>query len=340
MTERPSRSSPTARIEALTRRRNGSKPQATAGDRFRGVSDQSLAAMIRDDAIDVLVHLSAHTEGSRLGVAPLAPAPIQANWMGLGSTSGVSAIDYFITDRFLAPPESDPYFSETVLRLPDCAFCYDPPEPAPEIGPPPALRNGHVTFGCLSRAIRLNDLVLDVWARVLRAAPGARLLLNTLAMADVGARDRILSFFVARGVTTDRLELICTKGRQAALESYGRIDVALDPFPHNAGLTSYEALHMGVPVVTRADRPPQGRYGVSVLSNLGLADLIAWDDEGYVRIATALAADPDRLTALRSGLRDRMRASPLRDHQAFARAMEAGYREMWTRWLDKQAPNG
>ena len=304
-------------------------------DHWRSVhtlDDDALAQQIRADGIDILVHLSAHTTGSRLKLAGLGPAPIQANWMGLGTTSGVRAIDYFITDRFLVPDGAESFFTESVIRLPDCAYCFSPPE-SPDVAPPPALSSGHVTFGTLSRAVRLNDRTLGVWARILARIPGSRLLINTLAMNDPATSERLRQFFAARGVEADRLELICTKGREATLGSYGRIDIALDPFPHNAGLTTYEALHMGAPVVTRAERPPQGRYGASILSNLGFPKWVAADDDSYVEIAVGLAGDLSRLESLRAGMRARMLASPLRDSAAFARAMEAAYRQMWTNWL-------
>lgn len=307
-------------------------------DHWRSVhtlDDEALARQIRADGIDVLVHLSAHTAGSRLKLAGLRPAPIQATWMGLGATTGVRALDYFITDRFLVPEGAERFFTESVIRLPTCAYCFSPPE-APDVAPPPALSNGHVTFGTLSRAVRLNDRALGVWARILTRVPGSRLLINTLAMNDSATTERLRRFFAARGVEADRLELICTKGREATLGCYGRIDVALDPFPHNAGLTTYEALHMGAPVVSRAERPPQGRYGASILTNLGFPEWVADDDESYVDIAVALASDLDRLKALRAKMRERMQASPLRDAPAFARAMEAAYRQMWTNWLSNR----
>lgn len=305
-------------------------------DHWRSVhtlDDEALARRIREDRIDILAHLSAHTAGSRLKLAGLRPAPIQATWMGLGTTSGVAAIDYAIADRFLVPDGAESFFSETVIRLPDCAYCYSPPE-APEVAPPPALANGFVTFGTLSRAVRLNDRTLGVWARILAQVPGSRLLINTLAMNDPATTDRLRRFFAARGVGAERLDLICTRGREATLGSYGSIDIALDPFPHNAGLTTYEALHMGAPVVTRADRPPQGRYGASILSNLGFPEWVAGDDDAYVDVAVALASDLDRLSALRAGMRARMTASPLRDAASFARGMEAAYRQMWADWLE------
>lgn len=299
----------------------------------QGIDDADLEARIRADQIDILVHLSAHTAGTRLTLGASRPAPIQANWLGLGATSGVRAMDYFITDRFLVPDGAEAHFCEKVIRLPGCAYCYAPPEPSPETAPAPFRKAGHVTFGTLSRAVRLNERVLGVWARILNRVPSSRLIINTFAMSDPPTAERIRRFFAERGVAAERLELFCTRGMAAAFECYGRIDVALDPFPHNAGLTSYEALHMGVPVVTRADRPPQGRYGASILSNLGLSELIAWDDDAYVEIAVGLAQDQERLEALRLGMRERMQASPLRDAAAFARGMEEAYREMWLRWL-------
>jgi predicted O-linked N-acetylglucosamine transferase (SPINDLY family) len=300
------------------------------------VSDDDVAEMIRADKIDVLIDLGAHTGGSRVVVLAQKPAPVQASWLGLGNSTGVETIDYFITDKHLVPEGYERLFVEQVHRLPTCTYCYYPLNRMPDVGPLPQTINGHVTFGTLSRPVRLNQGVLGAWARMMNAIPGSRLIVNTLAMSDLGLQQRFRTFFADKGISDDRLELIATRVPNDTWGSYNRIDVALDPFPHNAGLTTYEALYMGCPVVTFADRPPQGRYGASILNNIGLGELVATSIDDYVRMAVDLARDVPRLTALKTSLRERMLASPLCDGKAYTRGLEDGYRTMWRRWCADQ----
>ncbi len=301
-----------------------------------GVSDDDVAERIRKDKIDVLIDLGAHTGGSRLLVSARKPAPVQVSWLGLGNSTGVRTMDYFITDPHMVPDGYEKYFCEQIYRLPDNTYCYYPLNRMPDVGPLHAKQAGYVTFGTLSRSVRLNDGVLSTWARILNAVPNSRLIINTVAMNDPLMREKFIKKFEAEGVSADRLDLHVTRVPHETWGSYNKIDIALDPFPHNAGLTTYEAIYMGAPVVTFADRPPQGRYGASILSNVGLADLVAHSLDEYVSIAVNLANDLDRLAGLKSVLRERMLASPLCDSAAYAKAMEDGYRFMWKNWCADQ----
>lgn len=301
-----------------------------------GVSDDDVAERIRKDKIDVLVDLGAHTGGSRLLISARKPAPVQVSWLGLGNSTGVRTMDYFITDPHMVPEGYEKYFCEQVYRLPHNTYCYYPLNRMPDVGPPPVQQAGHITFGTLSRSVRLNNNVLKAWAAIMNRVPNSRLMINTVAMNDPLMREKFTKLFEAEGISADRLELIVTRIPHETWGSYNKIDIALDPFPHNAGLTTYEAVYMGAPVVTLADRPPQGRYGASILSNLDLSDLIAYSVEEYIEIATNLAHDTDRLAALKPVLRERMLASPLCDGAAYTKAMEDGYRFMWKNWCADQ----
>jgi len=302
-----------------------------------GVSDDDVAERIRKDKIVVLIDLGAHTGGSRLLVSARKPAPVQVSWLGLGNSTGVRTMDYFISDPHMVPDGYEKYFCEQVYRLPNNTYCYYPLNRMPDVGPLPARQAGHVTFGTLSRSVRLNEGVLKTWARILNSVPNSRLMINTVTMSDPLMREKMTKAFAAEGIAADRLELIATRVPHETWGSYNIIDIALDPFPHNAGLTTYEAIYMGAPVVTLADRPPQGRYGASILSNVGLADLVAHSRDEYVSIAVNLANDLDRLADIKANLRERMLASPLCDGAAYAKAMEDGYRHMWKNWCADQA---
>lgn len=287
-----------------------------------GMSDETMAQRVRDDGIDILVDLAGHTSHNRLLVFARKPAPRQLTYLGYGCTTGIAAIDGFLADANLAPPGSGRLFAERVIRLPRPMYCYRPPQEMPACGPLPALANGYLTFGCFSRAIRYNHHVLSAWAAILRALPDSRLVLNTLAFADPETRQRFLERFVTLGIAPERIELIATQPQSVTWASYQRIDIALDPFPHNAGTTSFEALWMGVPVLSLRARPPLGRFGAALLEPLGLADWLADSVDAYVDLAVAHAAKLEALADLRAGLRARMAGSPFRDEAGFVRAYE------------------
>lgn len=297
-----------------------------------GMSHQDLADRIRDDGIDVLVDLAGHSGNNRLLAFARKPAPIQVSWLGMGYTTGLSNMDYFLTDRYFVPPEAEPFFTETVYRLPRAAYAYRPPLDAPSVRPLPALARGHVTFGCFSRTVRLNHRVVAVWADILRQVPQSRLVLNAGTLKDHQIQAMFRKRFVDLGVSGDRIEFAITAGTAQTMAAYGEIDIALDPFPHNAGTTTFEALWMGVPVVSLKDRPPLGRFGESILSRLGLTGWLAETPDDYVKIAVQAAGQREGLAELRGNLRERMAASAFRDERGFAQDVEAAYRDMWQRW--------
>lgn len=306
-----------------------------------GLSDRAVAERIRADGVDVLIDCAGHTGGSRLGVLAWRPAPLQFSWLGHGGPTGLSAVDAVIADPRLAPPGSESAcYGEPVERLPDVAFCYRPPATMPSPRREAQSIAGPRVFGCFSRAIRLNDAVLDAWGEILARVPGARLVLNTRAFSDPPTRALIIRRLRDRGGVDGRVDLIATMSTRATWAAYRDIDIALDPFPHNAGTTTLEALWMGVPTISLADRPPFGRFGASILGAAGLGDLVAESVSAYVDAAVGLARDRERLVELRSGLRDRVAASPLCDETGFAAAMEALWRRRWRDWCGKMGQGG
>lgn len=320
--------SASAYADDLTRRL-----QASAGHwrEVAGLSDSDLAARVRDDRIDILVDLAGHTARHRLLAFAEKPAPVQVTAVVPG-TSGVEAIDYFLSDRFETPPGSEAHFSETVIRLPDGFHCYGPPPYAPAVAPLPAGANGAITFGCFNNLAKVTPQVVALWAKVLAAVPGSRLLLKTKALDDPDAQAWYRELAAAAGIAPHRLLLAGGAPHAELLAAYGTVDITLDPFPYSGGLTTLESLWMGVPVVTLSGETFAGRHSTSHLSNIGLPELIAATPEEYVAIAAGLADDRDRLAALRATLRDRLRASPICDARRYTRHLEAAYRQLWREW--------
>jgi predicted O-linked N-acetylglucosamine transferase (SPINDLY family) len=243
----------------------------------------------------------------------------------------MAAIDYLLADPVLIPRESRPLFVETVHDLPGF-MPFAPPADSPAPTPLPADRNGFVTFGSMNRLTKINDRVLQVWAEVLARMPQVRLLMKDPALDEAAARERVLSHFRAHGIDADRIVLRGKTSRREHLATYGEIDIALDPFPQSGGVTTFESLWMGVPVITLLGERPQGRASASILIGVGLADAIATTPDDYVMKAVEWAGDRDRLGAMRAALRGRLRDSPFCDHRTYARAVEAAYRQFWRRW--------
>jgi predicted O-linked N-acetylglucosamine transferase (SPINDLY family) len=297
-----------------------------------GITDDDVADLIRADGIDILVDLSNHTAGNRLLVFARKPAPVQVAYGGSAMTTGLTTMDYRLTDRFLSPPDTLEWSSEELIRLPRISFCCRPPANAPEIVPLPALANGYVTFGCFNNLVKVTPVVVSLWSRILQALPTARLILKHRILVDTAQREKYWRLFQDNGIETERIELLSHTPMAEYLATYERVDIALDPFPYNGCTTTLEALWMGVPVVTLAGVLANGRMGVSILSNVGLSQLIAATPNEYVKIAVALAKKRKQLVEIRASLRSKMQASPLCDAKALARAVEAAYQKMWRRW--------
>jgi protein O-GlcNAc transferase len=293
-----------------------------------GWPDQKLATQIREDRIDILVDLALHTGNNRLRVFARKPAPLQVTYLAYCGSSGLNTMDYRLSDPYIDPEGTDlSVYAEQTIRLPRTYWCYEPP-PADQ-APPPVLRNGFVTFGCLNNFAKVSPAAVALWSKILVAVPGSRMTLQ----APLGKpRDDVMRSFQSVGVRGDRLLFVGRQSYEHYLTRYSQIDIALDPFPYGGGITTLDALWMGVPVITLSGATAVGRGGQSILSNLGLSELIALDPGQYKRIAVELASDRDRMLTLRSGLRARMLASPLLDAVGFARDVEAAYRMMWRKW--------
>ncbi len=293
-------------------------------------SDDQLARLIRQDHIDILVDLAMHTGSNRLLVFVRKPAPVQVTYLAYCGTTGMAAMDYRLTDPYLDPTgRSDTSYQERTVHLPETYWCYQPVLESPEPSLLPALKTGHITFGCLNNFCKASLPTLETWRRILQTLPGTRLLLYAPAGST---RDWLRDFFAQGNVAAKRLQFVGRVAAAAYFETYERLDIALDPFPFGGGTTTCDALWMSVPVLTLAGDRAVGRGGVSILSNIGLIDWIARDMDDYVRLAVEKAANLPELAAWRSSLRDRLKQSPLMDASRFARNVETAYRTMWREW--------
>ena len=297
------------------------------------LSDDELVAEIKRQEIDILIDLSGHTALHRLLAFSKRAAPVQVTWIGYFHSTGMRSIDYFITDPYTSPREGGQRFSETPVHLPATRFCYSPPPYAADVVVPPCLKNGYVTFGSFNRLAKLNDAVIDCWAAILKRVPESRLILKAGALNDEAVRQRLLARFESRAIAATRLDLRGSSPHRLMFEEYGDVDLALDPFPFNGGMTTIEALWMGVPVLTLEGQTIVSRQSYALLVNLGLEnELSAPSVDDYIARAVELASRHDLLGQLRADMRDKMRGSPLLDAPVFTRDLEVLYRKFWQAW--------
>jgi len=299
-----------------------------------GMTDAQLDNRIREDGIDILVDLAGHTAGNRLTVFARKPAPVQVTWLGYPDTTGLSTMDYRLTDEYADPQGgTDSFCSEKLIRLEDTFLCYRPFDDAPEVRMPPSERNGWVTFGSLNSLAKIPPMI-DIWGQILRRLPRSKLIIKAGNLQGGESSQRwLVSRFAEFGVAPERLIL---PGREYStarhLAWYGEVDIALDSFPYNGTTTTCEALWMGVPVVTLAGERHVSRVGASLLSNVGLPELIAKSSGEYLEIALELAGDLERLRGHRQTLRRNMQASPLMHERKFTTNLEKAYRHIWREW--------
>jgi predicted O-linked N-acetylglucosamine transferase (SPINDLY family) len=298
-----------------------------------GMSDAQLADRIRADRIDILVDLAGHTRGNRLLAFARKPAPVSVTTLGYGYTTGLSAIDWYLTDPYAAPEGSDHLFSERPWRISQC-LAYRPAEAMGAVSPLPAIERGHVTFATLTRAVRINHRTVKVWSEILHRVPGSVLWMDSGNFRDAGLCQSLARQFANCGIDAERLQM---GFHSPPWDLLREVDITLDCFPHNSGTTLFESLYMGVPFISLAARPSVGRLGSSILANAGHAEWIAASEEEYVDKAAALAADLPRLAEIRQRLRAQMQASALMDEAGYVRKVEAAYREMWRRWCAGEA---
>lgn len=299
-----------------------------------GLNDEQLAQRIRSDAIDILVDLSLHTAGNRLLVFARKPVPVQVTWLGYAGTTGLSAMDYRLTDPFIDPPGEEQFYAEKTVRLPSSFWSYEPVDRSLEANSLPAKTSGRITFGSLNNFAKVTSEALDLWAKILALVPHSKLVI----LSPPGKhRGDVLGRFERAEVESARIEFVDRQPIAEYLGQFHRIDIALDPFPCGGGTTTCDAMWMGVPTITLRGRTAVGRHGVSILSNVGLQDWIAGSSQEYLDIAAKMSQDLNVLSLLRAGLRKRMEVSVLMDSARFATDLELAYREMWIQYLAQRA---
>ena len=299
-----------------------------------GMSHEQAAGLIRSDQIDILVDLAGHTAGNRMLLFARKPAPVQVTYLGYPSTTGLTTMDYRITDRFADPPgQTDHLHTEELVHLPQGFLCYKPPGQTPDVADLPFIASGGITFGSFNHLAKITPEVVRLWSNILNSLPDAQIILKAKPLFDMGTQQLLREMFVQNGVSPARLTLTGhAQSMSEHLELYHRIDIGLDTFPYNGTTTTCEAMWMGVPVVTLAGETHASRVGASILSNVGLPELIAGSPEEYLKKGVQLANDLERLQGMRANLRPMMERSPLMDANGFTRSLEAAYRQMWHRW--------
>ena len=300
-----------------------------------GMSDEKAAEQIRKDEIDILIDLTGHTANNRLLLFVHKPVPIQVSWIGYLATTGLSTIDYKIVDSYTNPPgKTEHFYTEKLIRMPECFLCYMPDRDSPEVRSLPALSTEHITFGSFNNSAKVSHEVISIWSKILKAIPKSHLILKTFSFSDKTIFRYTMDLFIQRGIEAERIALQSWDPFPKHLESYNLVDIGLDPFPFNGATTTCEAMWMGVPVITLAGTVYHSSVGISLLTNVGLHELVAKTSDEYISIAVNLANDLKRLQSLREHLREMMSYSPLCDGKKFTADLEKCYSKMWKTWCE------
>ncbi|OPY95711.1 acetylglucosamine transferase [Bradyrhizobium sacchari] len=302
------------------------------------LSDDQLIDRIDADKVDILIDVSGHTIGNRLPVFARKPVPIQVSGFGHATGTGLRTMDYLLADPVFIPQSARHLLAEKVHDLP-CLITIDPilDVPPSEL---PMLRNGYVTFGVFNRIYKISDEAIRVWSRIMREVPGSRIVVKHTLLDDLLLRDSLLARFVAQGVTEDRVTCLGSTPRAEHLRAFANIDISLDTFPQNGGVSTWESLYAGVPVVAKLGHGASSRAGGAIVTAVGLGDWVAEDDEGYAEIACKFAAQSDHLTKLRADLPTRIAASAAGNVELYTREVEAGYRRFWRDYCAAQGGKG
>ncbi|MBF0225549.1 MAG: tetratricopeptide repeat protein [Desulfobacterales bacterium] len=302
-----------------------------------GISDDSASNMIYEDKIDILVDLTGHSAGNRLLIFTQKPAPLQVTWLGYPGTTGIPLIDFRFTDNIADPKgDADKYHSEKLIRLPKTFLSYLPLKQFPEISTPPVLLSNSITFGSFNNIAKLNLKVIETWAEILKKVPNSKLIIKNKPLADKYAQNYFLKLFSKHQIDNSRINLL--PGNPSIFEHmamYNKIDICLDPFPYNGTTTTCEALWMGVPVITLRGNRHSARVGASLLTSIGLTDLIADSIPEYISKSIELSYNIGMLKNLRASIRNKMQSSPLCNSELFAKCVEVEYRKMWINFLIK-----
>jgi predicted O-linked N-acetylglucosamine transferase (SPINDLY family) len=296
------------------------------------MSDEELADRIEADQVDILVDLSGHSAGNRLPVFARKPAPVQVTAWGSGTGTGVPTIDYFFADPVTVPQHARHLFAEQVHDLP--AVITTDPLQGWQPTPLPMLRNGHVTFGVFNRIDKISEPALALWSRLMSALPDSRIVIKNGALDDPLLRDGLVARFVAHGIAPDRIICLGLSTRDQHVAQFAQIDLSLDPFPQNGGVSTWESLQAGVPVVAKLGLSAASRAAGAIITAVGLGDWVAEDDDGYIAVALKHATEPAELAKLRATLPAMVASSAAGNVETYTRRVEEGYRLFWRRYCE------
>ncbi len=297
-----------------------------------GTSAKQAAEKIYNDQVDILIDLAGHSAGNRLDIMALKPAPVQISWLGYVNTTGLPVIDYRITDQIADPLGAEKLYSEQLIRLPNSFFCFAPSDQSPEVQELPAKVYGNITFGSLNNIAKISEEVIKLWAEIIVKVKESKLIMVGRQFNDPFIKNRYLALFSKFGVTPERIDLLSELPMAEYLELYNKIDIALDPFPHNGHTITCHTLWMGVPVIVLAGQRYAARMGASVLQQIGLPDLIATSQNDYVQCAVNLAANLENLAGIRRELRSKFKRSKLYDKEQFAADFIETMNLAWLNW--------
>lgn len=300
-------------------------------------SDKEIAEAIRADNIDILIDLSGYTAHSPVLVLTHRPAPVQISWMGYPNTTGITDAGYRITDSYSDPVDSaGEFYTETLLRMPDCFLVYKPPTDAPNVAEIPFKKNGFITFGSFNNNVKINEKVISLWSKILKSIPDSKLLLKSAGFDNNEVRKKLFKQFETQNIREDRIIL---SGKMEStrdhLMLYNKVDIGLDTFPYNGTTTTYEALWMGVPVITLKGDCHRARVGTSILCNVKLSEWVAENEDEYIAIAKKMASETALLDTLRKRMRMQMKESPLMNTAGFTQQLERKLGEIWATWCRK-----
>ena len=301
-----------------------------------GVSDEDAEAMVRADAIDILIDLSGHSASNRLPLFACKPAPIQCSWIGYAGTTGLKAVDYYISDQFHLPEgRYDDQFTEQMVRLP-LGAPFLPPDSAPDVNPLPALANGYITFGSFHRASKISRPTVALWASLLRGVPDSKLLLGG---QSGGSETGLLAWFAEEGIERERILVRPRVPTYEYMAQHHEVDICLSPFPYSGSTTICYALWMGIPTLVTIGPTNPSHAAVCYLAHLGLSSFLANDDISFVALGNFLRENTATLSALRGSMRDRFTNSVVGYPGVAAAGLEHALRRMWQRWCDGEAPS-
>ena len=298
-------------------------------------SNMDVINEIRKDGIHILVDLSGHSDKNRLPIFINKPAPIQVSWISYPGTTGIPEIDYIIGDRFVTPENEREHFAEKIFRLPDMWTCFSVPEFEVEISEPPVIKNGYITFGSFNHLSKINDKVIFLWSQILKSIPKSKIFLKTKQLNDSYLKEKIISKFKENGTSLNSIILEGSSSRSQLLNNYNKVDIALDPFPYSGGVTSLEAIWMGVPVLTKKGFRFVSHVTESINHNSGMSDWIADDEVEYVKKAIKFSANLELLIKIKKNLRQTAIESPLFNSALFAKQLNNAFWEMWNNFILK-----